>query len=117
MNIQEAKNQQIKRKANVPEHQRTEGKDEAADYILEQIIEENRWPMNLEDIAEETGWSRQHIANTIRDYYQPAHSDEEGGEVEISEGRARVEFDVPPDVDEESYVRGYLSGWSDAKNS
>lgn len=113
MNIQEAKNHDIQRKDDIEKHRRTEGKTEAADWIEENIISEGRWPVNLEDMAEESGWSRQHIAGTLRDYFEVAGG---GFSISANEGRAHIEFDIPGDVEEDSYIRGYMRGWLDCKD-
>lgn len=111
MKISQAKSHDIERKDHVPDDVRTKGKDEAADWIQENVIDEERWPMDMQDIAEEMGYSRQHVTNTIRDYFEV-----EGApiDLEISDGRAHIEFDVPPSDDPDTYVRGYLRGWLDA---
>lgn len=51
-----------------PDEQRTDARDEAADWI------EDMWPATLSDIAEESGFSRQHIRNTLDTYFRPAGS-------------------------------------------
>jgi hypothetical protein len=114
MNIQEAKGHEIRRKDHVLPEDRTEGKDDVADFIEREIVEAGRWPMDMQDVAEEVGYSRQHVTNTIRDYFEV-----DGAPVEIAVdgNRAHIEFDVPPTDDPDAYVRGYLRGWLDARES
>lgn len=112
----------IERRESVPADKRTPGKDVAADWIEENIVDKGEWPMDMQDLAEESDWSRQHVTNTVRDYFRPVGMEEaqDGADVarDVSTNgqRARIEFDVPPDVDRESYVRGYLRGWVDGKD-
>lgn len=114
MNISQAKSHEIRRKDHVPEEDRTEGKDDAADWIQKNVVDEGRWPMDMQDIAAEMGYSRQHVTNTIRDYFEVPGAPVE---FDVSEGRAHIEFDVPPGDDQGAYVRGYLRGWLDARES
>lgn len=111
MNVTEAKSHDIVRKDHVPKEDRTKGKDQAADWIQENVIERGRWPMDMQEIAEECGYSRQHVTNTIRDYFEVAGAPIE---MELEGERAHIEFDVPPTDDPDAYVRGYLRGWLDA---
>lgn len=48
---------------------RTPGKDEVAEYVQKEVVEQGRWPMNMTDLGEETGYSRQHVSNVINDYF------------------------------------------------
>jgi len=116
MTISEWKGQELTRKRHVPAEYRTDGKDEAADWLEEHVINAGRWPMDLSDIADEAGWARQHMANTLRDYFEPA-----GGDLRIDRpdggaaGTVSIEIDVPPEDDADAYLRGYLRGWLDAQ--
>lgn len=56
----------IRRKQSIPSSQRTDGRDKAAEVI------EDMWPSSLSDIADATEYSRQHIANTLEAYFEPA---------------------------------------------
>ena len=122
--------------------QRTPGKDEVAQYVVDSVIAENRWPMNMTDLADETGYSRQHVSNVILEYFEGLS--EEGAQevenatndlqeqlaetqsqtavtdnppesifVEIDGSFQEVQIDVPDDVDRGSYVRGFLDGKKD----
>lgn len=93
----------IKRKDVIPEDKRTPGKDQAAQYIEEEVIEKDRWPMQLSEIADETQWSRQHISNTLNDYFEPA---------EDGERRLENVMDLAERLNE-AYRRGYQDGWRD----
>lgn len=101
----------LRRKDDVSNDVRTPGKDEAAAYIEENVIEKDRWPMPITDIADECGWSPQHIRNTLEDYFQPV--DESGGngkKSNRSNNRLTSEIEIPGDVDNEA---DYLRGWVD----
>jgi hypothetical protein len=125
---------------------RTPGKDEVAQYIVDEIIPEGRWPLNMTALAEETGYSRQHVSNVVADYFegvaestatnaQPTSSDsspmsasptdpvqssstaspetETTGKpktvyVRTNDHVEEVQIEVPSDVEQSSYVRGYL---------
>lgn len=110
MNITQLKQHDIERKQHIPAEVRTDGKDEVADWIESEIIDNGRWPMDMQDIAEEAGWSRQHVTNTIRDYFETKDG---GATLSINDTRAQIEFEVPGGVDRQSYVQGYLRGWLD----
>lgn len=80
---------------------RTDARDEAADAIVE------LWPAHLTEIAEASGYSRQHVKNTLETYFeidQPGQQDSRTFSLEVT---------VPDDVDRESYIRGYLAGQLD----
>lgn len=108
-------------KDHIPESVRTPGKDDAAEKIRE-IVDAGRWPMDLQDIAEESDWSRQHIANTIQAYFEfpgETESKNENGEAVRALKRTPdrlatdvVHLEMPADIVEpEEYVRGWFAGW------
>jgi hypothetical protein len=104
---------------------RTSGKDDAAEYIENEVLAKGRWPMDLVDIADEAGWSRQHIANTLDDYFTFVESGNGNDKEDVERTRVpmppddvsgeRVYIEIPNDVDEESYIRGYFAGWLDGR--
>jgi predicted patatin/cPLA2 family phospholipase len=116
MKPSQAKSTAIRRKAQVSEEDRTHAKTEAAQYIEGEILERGRWPMDLTKIAEETEWSRQHIANTIRDYFEPA-DDSTGDEQVQTEEKPKSSSDLDIDVMKliEVYRMGYQDGRRDAE--
>lgn len=66
---------ELRRKEFVPDDLRTTERDKAADWLEEHIIAEGRWSeTTIQDIAAESDWSRQHIANTLDSYFEPADS-------------------------------------------
>lgn len=71
----------IRRKDHIPDEDRTEARDAAAEDI------ERLWPATLTEIAAETEWSRQHIANTLERYFVPVQT---GGRQVVE-----VPIDVP----------------------
>lgn len=109
-------------KTNIPDSVRTPGKDDAAEYIQDNVIEKGRWPMDLTDIANEAGWSRQHIANTLDTYFtfkDNGQSEPKPETVALSGDRTPdrlaedvVHLEIPPDIaNPEEYVRGWFAGW------
>lgn len=105
--------ERIERRAQVPDHARTDGKTAVAEYIASEIVDEGRWPTTLTAIEEETEWSRQHIRNTLNDYFRPAvdgteRETETGGDV-VRGPDGAIQVRIPGDVDPESYLRGYLA--------
>lgn len=106
----------IVRKESVAEDKRTPGKDDAADHIAE------LWGLSLSEIAEQTGYSRQHIKNALDDYYDlydepPAnvpddeiiHPDAEPEPKTNSDNPgSELPIDIPDDVDRESFVKGWV---------
>jgi len=109
----------IELKDSIPSNVRTPGKDDAAEYIQEEVVEKGRWPMDLNKIAEEAGWSRQHIKNTIDDYFIVGNGGEDETKSKVVEtvsvpdeiARDVIYLEIPKDVtDPEDYVRGWFSG-------
>ena len=93
----------------LPEDVRTDGKDDAAKFLWDEIIQPGRWPMPLSDIADESGWSRQHISNTIQTYFE--EPEEETNTVRVATGEETLEraaLTIPENVDRQSYLRGYV---------
>lgn len=105
---------QIRRKDIVAESKRTEGKDQVANYIEDEIVAEGRWPVAMTEIAEECGYTRQHVANTLRDYFEPVGgprmTPRDMGPTEPE----TMEIEVPVRAEKQSYMWGYLQGWLDA---
>ena len=117
-------------KDDIPSSERTPGRDEAAEYIQEEVIEKDRWPMDLTEIADEAGWSRQHIKNTLDAYFREVDNGTEESVVETSDDTPRtitkrvsgrkvqdeiardvIYLEIPEDVnDPEDYVRGWFAG-------
>lgn len=59
---------EIRLASDIPESVRTPGKDEAAAWIEEFVVQSGKDMPKLQ-IAKGSGWSRQHISNTLRDYF------------------------------------------------
>lgn len=93
---------EIRRKDSVPEQDRTDDRDEAADAI------EEMWPSTLTEIAEEAGFSRQHIKNTLELYFELVNQPDEN--------RVSLDIHIPEDLADDSktrdaYTRGYVAGY------
>lgn len=99
----------------VDDEDRTSGRDEAAERILEDIQEEGRWPMDAIRIAEESEYSRQHITKTLRRYFEGVPEDEELTPEDIGdESKPSPEFldvEAPTSVTSETdYLKGVIRG-------
>lgn len=93
----------IQRKSTVPDDVRTPGKDDVAQYIEDEILAKGRWPISTNQIAEETDYSRTTVSHTLQQYFEPVEQHSDGGQNTIQ---------IPTDVDERSYLRGFLDGLS-----
>ncbi len=113
------KARQIRRKDSIPSDDQTPGKEQAADYIEREVLEKDRWPMNLTDIADECEWSRQHIANTLRDYFEPAPPNRAPVQVNATGEKeppaTQINIKVPEGVDVDSYLQGWVDGYKRGK--
>lgn len=116
------------------DRKRTKGKDEVARYIVEEVLADNRWPIMMTQLAEETGYSRQHCANVISDYFEPVTDSRDSQPNSQSQSRAdrdqstntsqtmntdqsktvfveingiMQELEIPEGVDRASYVQGW----------
>jgi len=96
----------------IPDDVRTEGRDEAFKK-LEALREEGRlYGRAMTDLEDEVGWSRQHLANVLRDYYQQENGETASG-VRMGDAGRRVQLDVeiPDDIERpEEFLRGYVQG-------
>lgn len=99
---------------------RTEGLDEVAQYVVDEIIAKGKWPVQMTEIAEETGYSRQHCSNCISRYFRGANQTQDQEQTQPAEiriayvkngtGIEKLEIEIPDRVDPDSYVEGYLAG-------
>jgi len=111
--------ERIKRKTHIPEQHRTPKRSQAADWIEEHAADDWRnWTHT--EIADETGFSRQHIDNVVEYYFEPAgaDSDVEALADELGLGNvSSLERAVGGDVSRELliYRLGYRDGQRDAR--
>lgn len=108
--------QTIRRKERIPKDKQTEGKDDAAEKI-EELIEQGKWPVSLQDLADATKWSRSHYANTLEDYFIEVSEEDNTPDVKHIENSATKQIDIPDDIgpDElEIYLRGFAHGYNKA---
>lgn len=73
MSVREAS--RIRLKQSVPEETRTESKDKMAWYIVREVVWAGRWPLTMTKIAEETDFTRQHVTNTLNEYFEEAETE------------------------------------------
>jgi hypothetical protein len=126
MDAAQLKAHAIERVDDVPDEVATTARDEAADWIEAEVVEAGRWPMDLQDMGEESGWSRQHIKNTLDHYFRPIADSGVASSGRTSGGSAgedglptrsiplpdgKLEIDIPEAVDTESYLQGYVAGF------
>ena len=99
----------------------TSGKDETADYIYEEIVQAGRWDMDAIEIVEELkasqqydGYhSRQHVTNTLKQYFEIVPKDGEENEDEDSNGH---HVQVPEMDEHANFERGYNRGFDKGFN-
>lgn len=61
----------LRRRQRVPDSDRTAARDEVADWIEEHAADDwVSWTMTA--VAEEVGYSREHVAKTLEAYFEPA---------------------------------------------
>lgn len=66
---------QIRRRTKVPPDNRTPDRTKVADWIEEHAADEwGRW--SALDVADETGYSRQHVNNVLRYYFKPVQEED-----------------------------------------
>lgn len=110
MSAQGAKPDSIKLKDNIPDDVRTPGKDDAAEYIQEEVLARGRWPMDYSEMAEESGWSRQHIRNVIKTHFVEVDKSAETDGNGNASLRGRT-LTIPDDVENVTdYLRGVQAG-------
>lgn len=97
---------------------RTNGKDECAEYILTEILEKDRWPMDVSQIADEAGWSRQHARSVLREYFEPVDTDTSSNQEEHMRPQQHArEITIPDSVTSISdYLRGVSRGYELGEN-
>lgn len=111
----------------LPDDIRTPQRDEVARYILNDVLPSNRWPMQMTELAEETGYSRQHVTNVVKLYFTDAtetsehESDAEMVDMDRVDRQGiradQLNIQIPDNVvNRESYVRGWVSGYTQGQN-
>lgn len=100
----------IERKDSIPAEAQTPKRDEAADWIEEHAAE-NWGEWTFTDIADETEYSRQHIANTVEAYFRPADAGIDLGAVADADVSEVVGDGAYRDL--LIYRQGYRDGWRD----
>jgi len=66
----------IRLKSQISHDVRTPGKDECAAWIWEHLVQSGK-SMSKTRAAEGSGWSRQHVSNVLRDYFEEGESRDE----------------------------------------
>ena len=103
----------ITRKPTIPDSEQTPMREKAAEWIEEHAADDwQNWTFTK--IADETEFSRQHIANTVQTYFQPTDGSS-ASPTKASVSRA----DAPEWVLEavkEAYRDGYRDGVEDERN-
>jgi hypothetical protein len=97
----------LQRKQRVPDSDRTAARDEVADWIEAHAADDwVDWTMTA--VAEEVGYSREHVAKTLEAYFEPA-----GGE--RSELAELLGGEAPTEQSSE-YRAGFSEGFATALN-
>jgi AraC-like DNA-binding protein len=107
----------IERKSHVPDEHRTPARDEVAQFIEEEILAADAWPVSMVKLAERTGYSRSHVTTTLEKYFEAQSGPDR--RVEYAPG-LDVRLELPDDLTDaetEAYVRGWVQGWHRAHGS
>lgn len=100
-------------KDRIDPNERTPGKDQAAEWIQEHVVDPDKWDdYTISQMADESGWSRQHLRNTVQDYFDHIEATEnDTSETTVEHNGTDLTITVPNDVDKESYLRGWLAAY------
>lgn len=115
MQVNEA--DEIERRDSVPESEQTEERTKAADYIESEVLDEDRWPMTLTAISEETDWSRQHIKNTLEGYFEPVTTNDGGAVSAGGQDDADVSFESRTAAYRKGFKDGFREGLDEARRA
>lgn len=99
-------------KPDLPGEVRTQGKDDAAEKILEMQDRGDLKGKSAREIAEEIDWSRSHVQAVLEEYFEPVGASE-GTSIDHGsmDGGRRLTISIPDDVENErDYLRGYVDG-------
>jgi len=98
----------LQRKQRVPDSDRTAARDEVADWIEAHAADDwVEWTMTA--VAEEVGYSREHVAKTLEAYFEPAGADGRSELAELLGGEA-------PTEQSSEYRAGFSEGFATALN-
>lgn len=98
----------LQRKRVVPDSDRTPARDDAADWIEANVVSEDVWPeWTISAIADEAGYSREHISKVLDLYFDPAGQAGSGPLAEALGGAVDAEASA-------DYRAGYRDGFADA---
>lgn len=98
----------------IPSSIRTKGKDQAAKYIIHEVLSKDRWPMSYSEMAEESGWSRQHIRNVVSDYFSTG-GETDSKETTVNAHGASMSIEIPEGVNTEDYLQGFIKGFIECR--
>lgn len=96
----------LRRKPQVRDGDRTPDRDEVAEFIAEHVADDwDEW--TITEIAERTGYSREHVSNVLDRYFEPQ------GQVATTELEEMLDAQVPTEQSSE-YRRGFADGFQQA---
>ena len=106
---------------------RTAERDKAAQWLIENVLDEGLWPLSYGKLAEMSDWSAGHWRNTFERYFEAAdtgHETEVDMAASTSAGTAaetlntgNMSIDVPDTVtDMPSFIAGISVGYKLAKD-
>lgn len=106
---------------------RTAERDEAAKWLVENVIETGEWPLSYNELAERSEWSAGHWRNTYERYFEPGDDATDTGAeaaapspATVSSGSidtSNMSIDVPDTVsDMPSFIAGISVGYKLAQD-
>lgn len=99
----------LRRKEHVPQGERTDDRDKAAEEI-EQWMEQGEWPLTQSEMAERGEYSRAHYGNVERAYFEEVPADRSASKPARADG-GRAQVTIPDDVEsKQDYLRGVMAG-------
>ncbi|TQQ78608.1 hypothetical protein EGH24_13885 [Halonotius terrestris] len=105
-------------KSHVPDEHRTPARDEVAQFIEEEILAADAWPVSMVELAERTGYSRSHVTTTLENYFEPVSGPDRRVEYAPSlDCKIELPDGLATDSEREAYVRGWVQGWHRAHGS
>lgn len=97
----------LQRKSFVPDSDRTADRTKAADWIEANAADEwEQWTMT--DVADETGYTREHIATTLEHYFEPAGQSRRGLFDEVA--GAGLDQEASGEGFQAGYTQGFEAG-------
>lgn len=92
----------------LPDDVRTPDRDNAAEQIQD-LMQEGRFEeMSKADVADEIGYSRQHVSNVLDTYFQESSN---GTQETVEPQGETIEITIPENVNKADYLQGFFDGY------